>query len=73
MPRRATIQDPEPITIITIKLFKPINDLPLTHKPLITFEGEVIPMKQTQMIEFFLRKELRHYKLKLAKEGKEGE
>ena len=48
---------------VNIKIYEPVDSEPLTHKPVITFSGNTLSMKQVSMIEFYMRKELRRYKL----------
>jgi hypothetical protein len=53
----------ELLSEVRVKIYKPIDSEPLTHKPVITFSGDILSMKQVSMIEFYMRKELRKYKL----------
>jgi len=69
--------DKEIVSEVHITIYKPINELPETHKPQFEFSGEVLSMKMVGTIEFQMRKALRHYKTqlgaKLLKEKGESE
>lgn len=69
------VKEPEILTKITINLYKPDNDLVITHKPEVIYEGELISMKMCDTIHFHLRKTLRRYKIDLNAKNKiiEGE
>jgi hypothetical protein len=55
-------QEPEVLTKIEVILYKPISELPITHQPLIKFEGKVLSMREVSIIEFNMRKALRRFK-----------
>jgi hypothetical protein len=60
-------------TEIHIVIYEPVNDIPETHKPQISFEGDVLRMKELDQVNFIMRKELRRYKMTTGKELLESE
>ena len=52
---------------IHITIYEPINDMIETHKPVITFIGDVLRMKALEQIGLAMKKGLRRYKMEVGK------
>jgi hypothetical protein len=55
---------------VVVTVYHPEDTLPETHRPEITFEGEMMTMKTTEMIFHHMRRALRMEKLKPIKEAR---
>ena len=60
----------EPKTTITIELFEPVDDLPWTRRPKITFTGELVSQRSLAEVHFYMVKALRAHKADLARDHK---
>lgn len=58
-------------TRVIVDIYYPDSDLPITHKPQYSFQGELLKTKETESIFFYLRKALRMEKARIAKERRE--
>jgi hypothetical protein len=58
-------KQPEVLTEVIVRFYRPDNDLVITHKPEVIFSGEVLSMKRCETIDFHIRKALRRYKIEL--------
>lgn len=75
--KAAVQEEAVPKTTITVELFTPVNSLPVTHRPRITFCGEMVSRRALEDIHFHMIKAARSYRVTQVKaldaERKEAE